>query len=320
MSDGAALLAGRRALAQEIAGLQMLADGLDERFSAAVACMQRCAGRVIITGVGKSGHIGAKIAATLASTGTRAQFVHAAEASHGDLGMIGPEDVVIALSKSGESAELGDIIAYAKRFAIPLIAMTAVASSTLGRAADILLLLPDAPEATGDLSAPTTSTTMTLALGDALAVALIEARGFTPEAFRVFHPGGKLGARLARVSDLMHQGDAMPVVSPTTPAADVLMTMSAKRLGCALVVATDGSLAGIITDGDVRRHADGLLAHTAAGLMNPAPKTIAVDALAAAALAAMNAASITVMVAVDAVSGTPAGVIHLHDLLRAGVA
>lgn len=316
MSD--AIHAARRSLEAQIHGLQSLSTSLGDSFAQAVALIAAMRGRVVITGVGKSGHIGAKIAATMASTGTRAQFVHAAEASHGDLGMIDPSDVVIALSKSGESAELGDIIGYCKRFSIPLIAITAVPGSTLGRAATLVLALPDVPEATANIAAPTTSTTMTLALGDALAVALLEARGFGPEDFRAFHPGGKLGARLLAVKDLMHSGDAMPIVAPMTRAADVLITMSAKRLGCAGVVA-DGVLVGVITDGDVRRHADGLLTRTAAELMNTAPKTIAPATLAAEALALMNTHSITTLFACDT-DRKPQGVLHLHDVLRAGVA
>jgi arabinose-5-phosphate isomerase len=313
-----AVQAARRSLDAQIFGLQSLSAGLGDSFAQAVALITEMRGRVIVTGVGKSGHIGAKIAATMASTGTRAQFVHAAEASHGDLGMIDPDDIVIALSKSGESAELGDIIGYCKRFSIPLIAITAGVTSTLGQAATLVLVLPDVPEATSNIAAPTTSTTMTLALGDALAVALLEARGFGPEDFRAFHPGGKLGARLLAVKDLMHSGDAMPIVAPTTPAADVLITMSAKRLGCAGVVA-DGVLVGVITDGDVRRHADGLLSHTAAELMNTSPKTIAPATLAAEALALMNTHSITTLFTCDT-AGKPQGVLHLHDVLRAGVA
>ncbi|OYX00365.1 MAG: KpsF/GutQ family sugar-phosphate isomerase, partial [Caulobacter vibrioides] len=274
-------------------------------------------GRVVCTGMGKSGHVARKIAATLASTGTQAMFVHPAEASHGDLGMIGPDDVVLALSKSGAGRELADTLAYAKRFSIPLIAMTAVAESPLGQAGDIVLLLPDAPEATAEVNAPTTSTTLQIALGDAIAVALLERRGFTASDFRVFHPGGKLGAMLRTVGDLMHGEDELPLIAADAAMSDALLVMSEKRFGAVGVVDDAGLLAGMITDGDLRRHMDGLLGHTAGEVMTHAPLTIGPGALAAEALKVMNERRITVLFVVE--GGRPVGILHVHDLLRAGV-
>jgi arabinose-5-phosphate isomerase len=274
-------------------------------------------GRVVCTGMGKSGHVARKIAATLASTGTSAMFVHPAEASHGDLGMIGPDDVVLALSKSGAGRELSDTLAYAKRFSIPLIAMTAVADSQLGQAADVLLLLPDAPEATAEVSAPTTSTTLQIALGDALAVALLERRGFTASDFRVFHPGGKLGAMLRTVRDLMHGDDELPLAPAATTMRDTLLVMSEKRFGAVGVLGDAGQLIGLITDGDLRRHMDGLLDHRADEVMTRGPLTIGPNALAAEALKIMNEKRITVLFVVD--GQRPVGILHVHDLLRAGI-
>ena len=255
-------------------------------------------------------------AATLASTGKPAIFVHATEASHGDLGMIGQDDAVLALSKSGETKELADVVAYAKRFGIPLLGMTARAESALGRAADILLQLPDAPEAAADVDAPTTSTTLQIALGDALAVALLERRGFTATDFRVFHPGGKLGAVLRTVADLMHTGAELPLVPADTTMPQALLVMTEKRFGC--VGVTDGEwLAGLITDGDLRRHMDGLMGHTAGEVMTANPKVATPDTLAGEALKLMNDLSITVLFVVD--QGRPVGILHVHDVLRAGV-
>jgi len=254
MSGFDAIAVARRVLGVEAEALAQLSAGLGEPFVQAVEVLFAVSGRVVCTGIGKSGHVGRKIASTLASTGTPAMFVHPAEASHGDLGMIGAGDVVLALSKSGENRELADIIAYAKRFSVPLVAITAAVDSALGRAADILLLLPDAPEAADALNAPTTSTTLQIALGDALAVALLERRGFTPSDFRVFHPGGKLGAMLRTVADLMHGPGELPLVGAGESMPEAIVVMSRKRFGCVGVCDPDGRLIGIITDGDLRRH------------------------------------------------------------------
>ena len=312
-----AVAVGRRVLSIEADALNAMSESLGEAFTRAVEAIFDAKGRVVCTGMGKSGHVARKIAATLASTGTSAMFVHPAEASHGDLGMIGPDDVILALSKSGEARELSDIIAYAKRFSIPLIAMTAFEGSQLGRGGDIVLLLPDAPEATAEVNAPTTSTTLQIALGDALAVALLERRGFTASDFRVFHPGGKLGAMLRTVGDLMHDEGELPLIGLDAPMPDALLVMSEKRFGAVGVVDGAGALAGLITDGDLRRHMDGLLQHTAGQVMTRAPLTIAPGALAAEALKVMNERRITVLFVVEA--GRPVGVLHVHDLLRAGV-
>jgi arabinose-5-phosphate isomerase len=247
-------------------------------------------------------------------------FVHATEASHGDLGMIGADDVILALSKTGETQELADVIAYAKRFHIPLIAITAVADSALGRAADVLLQIPDAPEAADALNAPTTSTTLQIALGDALAVALLERRGFQPSDFRVFHPGGKLGAMLRTVGDLMHREHELPLVDAATPMKDALLVMTEKRWGIVGVTGADGRLMGAITDGDLRRHLEGLLTHTAGEVMTPGPKkTVPRAMLASEALALMSdpPPAVTVLFVVE--DGRPLGILHIHDLLRAGV-
>ena len=312
-----AVAVGRRVLGIEADALAALADSLGEAFARAVETMFDAKGRIVCTGMGKSGHVARKIAATLASTGTQAMFVHPAEASHGDLGMIGPDDVVLALSKSGEARELADVIAYANRFSIPLVAMTAFEDSQLGRGGDIVLRLPDAPEATAEVNAPTTSTTLQIALGDALAVALLERRGFTASDFRVFHPGGKLGAMLRTVADLMHGHDELPLIAIDAPMPAALLVMSEKRFGAVGVVDGAGRLAGLITDGDLRRHMDGLLAHTAGEVMTRGPLTIAPGALAAEALKIMNERSITVLFVVE--TDRPVGVLHVHDLLRAGV-
>ncbi len=317
MSAFDAVAVGRRVLSREADALNTLAESLGKTFVRAVEAVFDAKGRVVCTGMGKSGHVARKIAATLASTGTSAMFVHPAEASHGDLGMIGSDDVILALSKSGAGRELSDTLAYAKRFSIPLVAMTAVADSPLGQAADILLLLPDAPEATAEVNAPTTSTTLQIALGDALAVALLERRGFTASDFRVFHPGGKLGAMLRTVADLMHGQNELPLISADAAMPDALLVMSEKRFGAVGVVDGAGLLTGLITDGDLRRHMDGLLQHTAGQVMTQHPLTIAPGALAAEALKVMNERRITVLFVVDA--GRPVGVLHVHDLLRAGV-
>ncbi|MDR7116878.1 KpsF/GutQ family sugar-phosphate isomerase [Caulobacter sp. BE254] len=312
-----AVAVGQRVLNAEAEALALLSASLDESFVRAVETLFDAKGRVVCTGVGKSGHVARKIAATLASTGSPAMFVHAAEASHGDLGMIGQGDVVLALSKSGEARELSDTLAYAKRFSIPIIAVTAVADSQLGRAGDVLLRLPDAPEATSEVSAPTTSTTLQMALGDALAVALLERRGFTASDFRVFHPGGKLGAMLRTVGDLMHGQGELPLTREDASMSEALLVMSEKRFGAVGVVAPDGSLSGLITDGDLRRHMDGLMGHVAGEVMTRAPLTITPGALAAEALKLMNERRITVLFVVD--QDRPVGILHVHDLLRAGV-
>jgi arabinose-5-phosphate isomerase len=317
MSSFDAVAIGRRVLSIEADALRTLADSLGEAFTRAVETMFNAKGRIVCTGIGKSGHVARKIAATLASTGAQAMFVHPAEASHGDLGMIGPDDVVLALSKSGEARELSDVIAYANRFSIPLIAMTAFEGSQLGRGGNIVLLLPDAPEATAEVNAPTTSTTLQIALGDALAVALLERRGFTASDFRVFHPGGKLGAMLRTVGDLMHGQGELPLTREDAPMPEALLEMSEKRFGAVGVVAPDGTLSGLITDGDLRRHMDGLMTHVAGEVMTRAPLTIGPGALAAEALKIMNERRITVLFVVD--HDRPVGILHVHDLLRAGV-
>ncbi|XEY03456.1 KpsF/GutQ family sugar-phosphate isomerase [Tistrella bauzanensis] len=315
-----AIAAGEQTLALEAAGLEALRAGLGVEFGRAVDRLHATTGRVIVTGMGKSGHVGAKIAATLASTGTPAQFVHPAEASHGDLGMITRSDAVLALSNSGATPELSDILAHTRRFAIPLVGITARAGSPLAEAADVALILPAVPEACPLRLAPTTSTTMTLALGDALAMALLDRRGFTAEDFRVFHPGGKLGARLIKVADIMHGPEALPLITPDRPMSEALIEISARSFGCVGVVDGQGRLAGIVTDGDLRRHmGPDLTARPVGEVMTADPKTIRVRALAAEALAIMNDFKITALFAVDD-EGRPAGILHVHDCLRAGVA
>lgn len=316
MTEFSAADVGRRVLRAEAEALGVMADGLDGAFSKAVELVHGLAGNLICTGVGKSGHVARKISATLASTGTPSVFVHATEASHGDLGMIRSEDAILALSKSGETKELADVVAYAKRFGIPLIAITAVSGSALGRAADVLLLLPPAPEAAEGVDAPTTSTTLQIALGDALAVALVERRGFTATDFRVFHPGGKLGALLRTVADLMHKDPEVPLVPPSASMSEALLVMTEKHFGCVGVV-DGGKLAGLITDGDLRRHMDGLLTHTAGEVMTRGPLTAAPAMLAGEALKLMNDKGVTVLFVVE--NEKPVGILHVHDLLRAGV-
>ena len=319
MSD---LDVARAVLSMEATGLRALAAALDERFTMAVELLAAVSGRVVVSGMGKSGHVARKIAATLASTGTPALFVHPAEASHGDLGMIVPGDGVLALSNSGETAELADLVAHARRFDLPLVGITARAGSALAEAADVALLLPAAEEACPMGLAPTTSTTMQMALGDALAVALLRRRGFTAADFRQFHPGGRLGSQLKRVRELMHTGDAMPLAGPETAMDRAVLTMTEKRFGCVGVTDGAGRLVGILTDGDLRRHmGPDLLARQVREIMTRAPRTIGPDSLAAKALHVMNtpARPITALFVVDA-TGQPIGILHLHDLLRAGVA
>ena len=305
----------RRVIATEAEGLAALSVSLGDSFDRAIETILAARGRVVVSGMGKSGHIGRKMAATFASTGTPAQFVHPAEASHGDLGMVAEGDVVIVISNSGETPEIADIVAHTRRFNIPLIGMASREGSTLIRQCDVALLLPAAPEACGKGIVPTTSTTMMLALGDALAVALMEHRRFTPEHFRTFHPGGKLGAMLARVGDLMHA--EMPLVPADTPMTEALLTMSQMGYGVTGVTGADGQLVGIITDGDLRRHMDGLLDHRAADVMTANPRTIRPDQLAEAALAEMQSRKITCLFAVE--DGVPQGILNIHDCLRAGM-
>ena len=312
-----------RTLETERNGLSVLmaavSDGLGEEFARAVDAIAAARGRAIVSGMGKSGHVGRKIAATLASTGTPAHYVHPAEASHGDLGMVQPDDVIIALSWSGETAELADLIAYAKRFRVPLIAFTSNAASTLGRAADIRLCLPKADEACPNGLAPTTSTTMQLALGDALAVALLEKRGFTADHFRVFHPGGKLGAQLKLARDVMHRGDRLPVVGIDARMDAAIAEIGRKGFGSVIVVNADGTLAGIVTDGDLRRNLRPDLSHLpVTAVMSRRPRTIAPDGLLATALEIQESAKITALIVVE--DDRPVGLIHYLDLLRAGVA
>ena len=309
----------RRVIGREADALTMLADSIGPSFAAAATLILAAKGRVIVSGMGKSGHIARKIAATFASTGTPAQFVHPAEASHGDLGMVMRGDVALVLSNSGETPELDHIVAHTRRFDIPLIGIAGRDGSTLLRQSDVAILLPDAPEACDRGIVPTTSTTMTLALGDALAVALMEHRDFTPEHFRIFHPGGKLGARLSRVESLMHAD--MPLVRHDTPMSEALLIISAKGFGVVGVTDADGYLMGVVTDGDLRRHMDGLLSLTAGQVMTAGPRTIGPEALAEKAVAVMNDKKITCLFVVDPEgSRAPVGIIHIHDCLRAGVA
>jgi arabinose-5-phosphate isomerase len=309
----------RRVLRLEAEGIGALAESLGDTFIAALDVLHAVKGRVIVTGMGKSGHVARKIAATMASTGTPAQYVHPGEASHGDLGMITPADVVLALSNSGETSELRDLLEYTRRNAIPLIAITSRASSTMDEMADVTLLLPATPEACPMGLAPTTSTTASLALGDALAVSLLERKGFSPQDFQVFHPGGKLGQTLLRVSDLMHKGDAMPLCAVNTPMKEAILAITAKSFGCVGVIDADGRLAGVVTDGDLRRHMESDLLNQRAGdVMTTDPKTIRPQALAAEAVAVMNKYSITGLFVVE--DCKPAGILHIHDCLRAGIA
>ncbi len=317
------LAAAMRVLRLEAAAIDALGRSLDGVFVTAVDRLERVRGRVVVTGMGKSGHIARKIAATFASTGTPALFVHPAEASHGDLGMITREDAVLALSNSGETNELGDLIAYTRRFSIPLVVITARAQSSLAEAADVALLLPNAPEACPLGLAPTTSTAAMLALGDALAIALLERRGFSADEFQVLHPGGMIGRRLLRVADIMHRGEEMPLTRPELRMADAILEMTAKHFGCVGVVDEGGRLIGIVTDGDLRRHmgAD-LLNKDVGAVMTRGPHTIRPKALAAEALNLMNNRGIDnlgigCLFVVE--EGRPVGILNVHDCLRAGV-
>lgn len=305
-------------LSIEASALEQMRDALSTGFDDVVQALLQVRGRVVVSGMGKSGHIAHKIAATMASTGTPAQTVHPGEASHGDLGMITSDDAVILISNSGETRELADIIAHTRRFGIPLIAITKKGSSTLGTQADHLLLLPDAPEACGIGMAPTTSTTCTIALGDALAVALMKLRGFEKENFLAFHPGGTLGAQLLKVSAVMHTGEKLPIVHEATPMSETLIEMTAKGFGVAAVV-ENARLTGVITDGDLRRNMDGLMTQTAGDVATRSPMTTSPDTLLVEALGVMNANKRTTLLVTDD-GHHLVGLIHIHDALRAGVA
>ena len=321
-----ALASARRTLELETAGLAALRQALDgplgahfEQATRIIREAQEAGGRVIVSGMGKSGHVGRKITATLASTGTPSYFVHPAEASHGDLGMVRAEDVVLALSWSGEAPELADIIAYSKRFGVRLIAITSRAESALGRAADVPLLLPAMPEACPNGLAPTTSTTMQIAMGDALAVALLSLRGFSAQDFRQFHPGGKLGSQLKKVAELMHAGAAVPTVPESASLSQAIVEMTGKRFGVTAVVNASGQLVGVVTDGDVRRaFENGFVDRPVTAAMTRQPRTVAPELLAQEALALMNQMRITSLFVLQ--DGRPTGVLHLHDLLRVGAA
>ena len=322
---GQAAASALRTIATERAGLDALhaalGDGLSAPFARAVAVIRAATGRVIVSGMGKSGHVGRKIAATLASTGTPAFFVHPAEASHGDLGMITRDDVVLALSWSGETSELKSLVEYTRRWDITLIAITAYADSTLGRESDPVLALPITDEACPHGLAPTTSTLMQLAFGDALAIALLESRGFTAEDFHVFHPGGQLGASLHFVRDIMHSGDSVPLTTPDAPMPEALAVMTDKGFGCVGVVDQAGLLVGVVTDGDLRRHiASDLMEKSVGAIMTRTPKTVPPDCLVGEALAMMNQASRPFTVLFVVADGKPLGIVHMHDFLRLGVA
>jgi len=323
VSANAAVQSALRTLDAEGSGITAISAALQSdlgaSFASAADLIRNAKGRLIVTGLGKSGHIGRKIAATFASTGTPAFFVHAAEASHGDLGMITTDDVIMALSWSGEQPEMKNLITYAKRFRIPLIAMTAESESTLSKAADIALTLPKAREACPHNLAPTTSSLMMLALGDALAIALLEGRGFSSVDFSVLHPGGKLGAMLKYARDLMHSGDAVPLKPLGTRMSDALVEMSSKGFGCVGIVDARGAIVGIVTDGDLRRHMrPDLMTALVDDVMTKNPKTIPRDLLASEALEILNSSKITALIVTDA--NRPVGIVHLHDILRAGVA
>src|ERR1700722_8570970 len=320
----AAVQSALRTLDAGVSGVGAIAAALQgplgPAFAATVDLIRNARGRLIVTGLGKSGHVARKIAATLASTGTPAFFVHAAEASHGDLGMITADDVILALSWSGEQAEMKNLITYAKRFRIALIAMTAECESTLSKSADIALTLPKAREACPHNLAPTTSSLMLLALGDALAIALLEGRGFTSVDFSVLHPGGKLGAMLKYTRDLMHAGDAIPLKPLGTRMSDALVEMTSKGFGCVGIIDPRGQIVGIVTDGDLRRHImrPDLMTALVDDVMTKNPKTIRGDLLASQALEILNSSKITALIVTQA--GKPVGIVHLHDILRAGVA
>jgi arabinose-5-phosphate isomerase len=317
-TEHSSIRTAKKVIATEINGLQSISDWLGDDFVKAVQILKNCKGKIILSGMGKSGHIGNKISATFASTGSPAFFVHPGEASHGDLGMIAQDDVVILLSNSGETSELTDIVDYSRRFSIPLISIVRRERSALVTASDVALILPEVEEAC-TVNAPTTSTTMMLALGDALAVALLEEKSFTKEEYRVFHPGGKLGAALLRVKDLMHNGEELPVVSSNDIMSEVLIEMSQKGFGCAAVVDSAMTLEGIITDGDLRRHmSTEMVSQPAKNIMTRNPVTTTETTLASAVLAIMQERTITSLMVLDK-KGILRGIVHIHDLLRAGV-
>jgi arabinose-5-phosphate isomerase len=318
-----AVVAALRTLATERDGLEVLMraveDVLGEGFVAAVELIAAAKGRIIVTGMGKSGHIARKVASTLASTGTPAYYVHPGEASHGDLGMIHPDDAILALSWSGETTELSDLIAYAKRFRVPVVGMTSKPASTLGRQADVCLAVPEAKEACPNGLAPTTSTTMQLALGDALAIALLESRGFTDRDFHTLHPGGRLGALLKFVRDVMNTGAALPLIPLGSRMSDAIVEISAKGMGCVGVTDPRGQIVGIITDGDLRRHMrPGLTEATVEEIMTKGPKICRSDQLVSEVIEILNSSKITTIFVVE--NAKPVGIVHLHDLLRIGVA
>ncbi|NOD35513.1 MULTISPECIES: SIS domain-containing protein [unclassified Ruegeria] len=319
MTDTEAFLrTARQVVTDEARALDVLAESLDEHFAEAVQLILQATGRIIVSGIGKSGHIGHKIAATLASTGTPAYFVHPAEASHGDLGMVSKGDVVLAISNSGEAPELANMLAFTRRFGIPLIGLSSKPQSTLMKQADVHLLIPSMGEACGFGMVPSISTTLTLAMGDALAIALMKYRDFKPENFRDFHPGGKLGAQLSKVRDLMHSD--MPVVASGTPMSEALLVMSQKSFGVVGVTDDAGRLLGIVTDGDLRRNMDGLLDKSTQDVMTRDPMTIAPNALAEEAVAIMNDRKITSLFVVDPeADGQAQGLLHIHDCLRVGL-
>jgi arabinose-5-phosphate isomerase len=313
----------RRVIEMEADSLRALAESLDDGFLSLVELLSAATGRLVVTGMGKSGHVARKIAATIASTGTPAHFVHPAEASHGDLGMITSKDALLALSNSGETKELQDIIAYSRRYKVPLTAMTSRAGSTLDQAADAAIILPKAPEACPMGLAPTTSTTMMLALGDAIAICLLERKGFSAADFRVLHPGGSLGQQLLKVGDIMHGADAMPLCNETTPVSEAILIMTNRAFGCVGILDGEGKLGGIITDGDLRRHmADGLLELKAGEIMTRAPRTIGANALAVEALGEMHGRErhrpVTALFVTE--GEKPIGIVHIHDCLRVGIA
>lgn len=315
------LISAKHTIDKEVEALRIMEDSLNQNLTRALDLMQKTEGRVIVTGMGKSGHVGSKIAATLASTGTPSFFVHPGEASHGDLGMITSKDCVLAISNSGETRELSDIIIYCKRYSIPLIAMTKNPDSALGKAGDILLQLPDDGEACPLGLAPTSSTTATMVLGDILAIALLERRGFSKTDFKQRHPGGKLGAFLQKVSDIMHKGDEIPLISENAPMPDAILVMTSKMLGCVGALDEQGNLIGIITDGDLRRYMDGsIMTKKVKDVMTVHPKSIPADTMVAEALNIMNntGKGITQLFVID--GQKPVGIVHMHDCLKAGVA
>ena len=316
--DTSVVKTARKVLKIESKALIKLADNLPKDFEKLISAILNCNGRVVVSGVGKSGHIARKIAATLASTGTPSYFVHATEASHGDMGMILENDICILISNSGETSEMRDIVAHTRRFSIPMAAISSNSDSTLMHAADFKLVLPDAAEACAIGMAPTTSTTMTLALGDALAVTLMHERNFNSESFQIFHPGGKLGAQMTKIRELMHVGNKIPLVTPEMSMQSALIEMTSKGFGIAVLI-NFGKIAGIISDGDLRRHMHHLMEKSAGEIASPDPITVGKDAFAADALRIMNSKKISVLIVADE-DNRAIGILHIHDLLRVGVA